>query len=58
MDSQGYAVLSDNQIRSLTRAADNLIPRTLLFDRRGEPIAAIKGYKPLALARIDGFVSR
>ncbi len=58
MAPDAYAVLPDSQIRSLTKAADMLIPRTLVFDRSGAPLATITGYNPLALARVAGLVGR
>jgi thiol-disulfide isomerase/thioredoxin len=53
-----YAVLADTQIAELTNATDNLVPRTIVFDKAGVPIATITGFKPMALARISGLVSR
>ena len=57
MAPDGYAVLADDRIATLTRASDILIPRTLVFDRSGQPIAKITGYKPLALDRIEGLIA-
>ena len=53
-----YVVLRDaERLSQLTNDPKNLIPRTLVFDRRGRPMATIVGYKPLALGRIEGLVS-
>ncbi|UVO51940.1 TlpA family protein disulfide reductase [Sphingomonas sp. SUN019] len=58
LPSSSYAVLDDGRIGELTSAANSLIPRTIVFDGSGTPIATITGYKPLALARIKELVSR
>lgn len=57
MAPDGYAVLADEHIATLTHAKDVLIPRTLIFDRSGQPMATITGYKPFALARIEGLIA-
>ena len=51
-----YAILDAEHIRSLTNAADALIPRTLVFDAAGAPIGMITGYNPVAFDRIAGIV--
>ena len=52
-----YVVLSDmERLSDLTNDQANLIPRTLVFDRDGQPLATIVGYKPLALGRVAGLV--
>jgi len=52
----GYAVLPDDRIGALTGDGDVHIPRTLVFDRAGNGLASITGYKPAALARVVGLV--
>lgn len=52
-----YVVLGDAQrLSELTKDRESLIPRTFVFDREGQPVATIVGYKPLALARVAGLV--
>ena len=55
---EAYAVLADENIRVLANSEDVLIPRTLVFDRSGAPLARITGYKPLALDRVAGLIAR
>jgi thiol-disulfide isomerase/thioredoxin len=58
MPADGYVVMKDlHRLSDLTQDAENLIPRTLVFDRTGEPIATIVGYKPLALSRVEGLIA-
>ena len=53
-----YVVLGDaERLSDLTNDSENLIPRTLVFDREGQLVATIVGYKPLALSRVAGLVA-
>jgi thiol-disulfide isomerase/thioredoxin len=53
-----YVILRDaERLSDLTNDPKNLIPRTLVFDRDGRPMATIVGYKPLALSRIEGLLA-
>ena len=56
MAADGYAILDDASLAKLTNDTRNLIPRTYVFDRAGAPVAMIVGYKPLALARVEGLL--
>ena len=53
-----YLIMDDVSARALTNAADDAVPRTLIFDRSGQPLGKITGYKPMALARISGLVEQ
>ena len=57
LPQDGYAVLPDDQIGRLTGDSDIHIPRTLVFDRTGNGVASITGYKPAALSRIAGLIA-
>jgi cytochrome c biogenesis protein CcmG/thiol:disulfide interchange protein DsbE len=57
MDREGYLIAADEgRLGKLTNDRGNLIPRTIVFDRAGEPLATIVGYKPVALARVEGLI--
>jgi thiol-disulfide isomerase/thioredoxin len=58
LPKDGYVIMDSSHIAALTGAADNFVPRTLVFDRAGAPLARITGYKPLALARVAGLVDQ
>ncbi|WP_168377340.1 TlpA family protein disulfide reductase [Sphingomonas sp. Leaf343] len=51
-----YSVMAEALVGKLTGRSDNLIPRTLVYDRAGQPLATITGYKPLALARVAALI--
>lgn len=54
--SDSYAVLDDGLIDKLTNSKNNFIPRTMLFDRAGQPVGKITGYNPIALDRMEGLI--
>ena len=53
-----FARLQTDNIAALTGASNNLVPRTLVYDRAGLPLAAITGYKPFALSRVAGLLQQ
>jgi thiol-disulfide isomerase/thioredoxin len=53
---EAYAILANDKIRALANTEDVLIPRTIVFDSAGAPLARITGYKPLALDRVAGLI--
>jgi cytochrome c biogenesis protein CcmG, thiol:disulfide interchange protein DsbE len=58
MSTKGYAVLDDDQdIRTLTNTGTRFIPRTLIYNKNGEPLGMITGYRRLALERIEEIVA-
>ena len=56
LPKKDYARLDDSRIADLTGAKDVLIPRTLVFNRTGAPIATVTGLKPFAFRRVAGLV--
>ena len=56
LPTDNYARLEDSKIAALTGASDNLVPRTLGYDRTGVPLAVSTGYKPLGIARVAGLL--
>jgi thiol-disulfide isomerase/thioredoxin len=56
MNADGYAVLDDTLIGKATNSKTNFIPRTMLFDREGQPVGTITGYNPIALRRMESLI--
>lgn len=56
MRSDSYAILDDGLMAKLTNSESNFIPRTMLFDRTGQPVGKITGYNPIALSRMEGLI--
>ena len=58
MPADSYAVLDDGLIGKLTNSDSNFIPRTMLFDRTGQPAGKITGYNPIALDRMESLIGQ
>lgn len=54
--ADSYSVLPDRAIARVTGGNVVAIPRTLAFDRDGQGVASITGYRPMALDRLEHLV--
>ena len=53
----GYAILRDGDIARLTHTDTRYIPRTLVYDKHGQSVGVVTGFRPLALKRIEGIIA-